>query len=184
MRLSQRGLHGENQCGFGDFIWLTRLIKGFLFSWGSKSAIYSQNSQTLLTKTVSISTFERIDDYYCYYFFKSNLLNELINLTLLYHKASTVTQPAAIWDPTRLLHVFSSNYNGENYLPVNSTDKAATVSDPTSWIKVLNYPLKTHLLPSLSYTPAVSRTPFKQVFPPSSPWTVWSGYPASASRFV
>lgn len=88
---------------FGWLVWL----KAF-FLVGAKSAIYSQNSQMLLTKSgdsVSISTFKCIDNYFTI-FSKSNLVNELINLTLLYHKASTVTQPAAIGDLT-WLHVFS-----------------------------------------------------------------------------
>lgn len=40
-----------------------------------------------------------------------------------------------------------SNYNNENYLPVNSTDKAATVTDPTPRVKFLNYeiPIKKNI---------------------------------------
>lgn len=48
---------------------------------------------------------------------------------------------------THMTCIFSI-YNNENDLPVNRADKAATVTDPTSWVKVLNYeiPVKKHLV--------------------------------------
>lgn len=182
MRLSQRRLHDINQHGFGDFIWSTCLIKGFLRNQVSHLFTKFTDASHQIRRQC-LHFYLWTDWWLFYYFSRSNLVNELINRTLLYHKASTVTTSSHRGSHMTSSCIFSNN-NSENYLPVNSTDKAATVTDPTSRIKVLNYPLKKHLLPSLCYTPAVSRTPFKQVFPPSSPWTVWSGYPASASRFV